>query len=123
MKGDFSILHLNNEIEAQAEELRQANEEVNSINENLEKIIQKRTEVIRNQNTRLREFAFMNAHKIRGPVASILGIMNLLADTRNAHLNHDLLQHLDICTRNLDQVIREVTRQLENGDEISDEIS
>ena len=122
-KNEKRLLDLNNEIEAQAEELRQANEEVNSINDNLEKIIQRRTEVIQNQNNRLREFAFMNAHKIRGPVASMLGIMILLKDSRNTHLTEELLQHLYTCTRNLDEVIHEVTRQLENKGEIMDDIS
>ncbi len=115
-KNERKLLSLNNEIEVKAKELLQANEEILVINENLEKLIVSRTETIQNQNNRLREFAFMNAHSIRGPVASILGIVNLLVDERNERISKDLLQHLRTSALNLDEVIGEVTRQLEKDD-------
>lgn len=122
-RNERRLIELNNEIEAQAEELMQANEEIHSINENLEKLIIERTTVIRNQNMRLRQFSFMNAHKVRGPVATILGLINLLSDTRNENISKDLLKHLLTSSQNLDQVIHEVGRQLEEDGVIPGEES
>lgn len=119
-RDERKLIALNHEIEAQSEELRQAIEEVHAVNENLEQLIVRRTEVIRSQNDRLRQFAFMNAHKIRGPVASILGLINLLTDTRNENISYDLLQHLHTSAQKLDEVIHDVSRELENNEELSD---
>ncbi|MBX2962049.1 MAG: tetratricopeptide repeat-containing sensor histidine kinase [Cyclobacteriaceae bacterium] len=119
-RNERELIVLNHEIEAQSEELRQANEEVHSINENLERHIAKRTAVIQNQNDKLRQFAFMNAHEIRGPVASILGLINLLTDTRNESMSRDLIQHLQTSAKKLDEVIHDVNRQLEEDDQIVD---
>jgi tetratricopeptide (TPR) repeat protein len=119
-KNEQKLLGLYNEIEYKAQALQQANNEIIAINNNLEKLIVKRTETIQIQNERLREFAFMNAHRIRGPVASILGIVNLLVDSRNERLTQDLIQHLQTSASNLDTIINEVTRQLEEDIQIKD---
>jgi len=115
-RSEQKLLALNSEIEHKAGELREANAEIMTINDNLEKLIEERTEVIKNQNNRLREFAFMNSHKLRGPVASILGIVNLLKDHRNDYMTQELIQHLGDCITDLDRVIHDVNRQLEQDD-------
>lgn len=61
----------NEEIQTQAEEIA-------VINENLEALVRKRTEELEKKNKALEEYAFINAHKLRGPVASILGLIHLL---------------------------------------------
>jgi tetratricopeptide (TPR) repeat protein len=114
-KNERKLVALNNEIEAQAEELRQANEEINAINENLEEILAKRTKVIIEQNERLKQFAFVNAHKIRGPVATILGLINIIEITNDDKTKEELLKHLHTSSLKLDMVIREVSKQLDNG--------
>lgn len=118
-KNERKLIALNNEIEAQSEELKQANEEIHAINENLEEILAKRTQVIVEQNERLKQFAFVNAHKIRGPVATILGLINLIESSDNEGTRKELLKHLHTSSIKLDAVIREVSKQLEteNTDE------
>lgn len=118
-KNEQKLLALNNEIESKAKALQLANAEIRAINENMEKLIAVRTETIQQQNKRLREFAFMVAHQIRGPVASILGIVNLLVDKRNETFSKDLIQHLHTSANNLDEVINEANRQLEGESEQS----
>jgi signal transduction histidine kinase len=119
-RNERMLIDLNHEIEAQSEELRQANEEILAINDNLEKLVAERTEVIRNQNERLRQFAFMNAHKIRGPVASILGIVNLIADGRNEKISQELVTHLHTSATKLDKIIHEVSQQLDADESEAD---
>lgn len=66
-------------------------------------------EQIKIQNEKLRDIAWIQSHKVRGPVSSILGLIQLVnhanpADPDNAHI----LQMLTKATNDLDNVIREV---------------
>jgi tetratricopeptide (TPR) repeat protein len=112
-KNERKLILLNQEIEAQSEELKQANEEIQAINENLEEILEKRTTLIREQNERLKQFAFVNAHKIRGPVATMLGLINLISITSDETTKDELLKHLHTSSLKLDAVIKEVSKQLD----------
>ncbi|HEY0743449.1 MAG TPA: tetratricopeptide repeat protein [Chryseosolibacter sp.] len=99
-------------IEMQAVALLKLNEELQQLNKNLEERISERTSQLTIQNQRLTEYTFINAHKLRAPVASILGLINLVhqvpPDEREAILNH-----LKTCGDQLDSIIREVSRNLE----------
>ena len=66
---------------ARNEEIISKGEEIRVINENLEKIVLERTKELEKKNKALEEYAFINAHKLRRPVASILGLVNLLNKT------------------------------------------
>ncbi len=68
---------LNAVIVEQAEELKQKNAAIISINENLEKLITERTHKLKLQNEILKQYTFLNAHKVRGPLARILGLAGL----------------------------------------------
>jgi len=63
------------EILSQSEELSEANEEIRRINESLEQEVLHRSERIRRQNETLIEYAYFNAHTVRGPLARILGLL------------------------------------------------
>jgi len=61
------------------------------------------------QNERLMEIALINAHEIRRPVASILGLMQLFnQDTARSETDKELLAHLEAATRELDEVIKRI---------------
>jgi tetratricopeptide (TPR) repeat protein len=101
-------------IELQATALLKLNEQLQELNKNLEGRIEERTSQLTIQNQRLAEFTFINAHKLRAPVASILGLINLLyhggEDERQT-----ILSHLRTCSEELDETIREVSKNLENA--------
>jgi hypothetical protein len=65
------------EIKAQNEELVQSQGRVNEINLHLEDLVLKKTKNIRQQHERLLKYAFANAHHVRGPVARLLGLIQL----------------------------------------------
>jgi PAS domain S-box-containing protein len=66
------------------------------------------------QNNGLEEFSYVTSHKIRAPVANILGIVNLLnKDTINDDHNKILLDYLEVATHTLDQTIRDLTSIME----------
>ncbi|MBI1768408.1 MAG: tetratricopeptide repeat protein, partial [Bacteroidetes bacterium] len=86
------LIALNEEIVAQREEvmaqrdsLMEKNQEIElvnrkmaQVNENLERLVQKRTRVLEEQNKKLSDYAFFNAHNLRAPLARVMGLVNLL---------------------------------------------
>lgn len=113
---------LNEELISQQEELSFKNQEIEKmnarvmeLNSNLEKIVEKRTEQLEKQNLQLTEYAFFNAHQLRAPVASILGLLEVLAKETSESEKIVLMKHLHTATENLDQVILSVSAKLEEG--------
>ncbi len=85
-------------------------------NENLEMLVKERTKQLESKNKALEEYAFINAHELRAPVASILGLINLM---RTMELNEDekvYLEHLQRSADKLDDVVNSITRAIEKGD-------
>jgi ligand-binding sensor domain-containing protein len=104
------------EIQAQNEEILAQAEEINGINENLEMLVLERTRELEKKNRALEEYAFINAHKLRSPVASILGLINLL---NKAALNDEskvINDHLQRAADELDDIVRTITKALERGE-------
>lgn len=117
-----NILHDKNEeintqklaIEMQATALVKLNEELQELNKNLEARIQERTSQLILQNQKLTEYTFINAHKLRAPVSSILGLINLMEHT--ASDDHEAIrEHLKTCSEQLDLITRQISRSLESG--------
>jgi PAS domain S-box-containing protein len=64
---------------------------------------------ITHQNEQLMEIALINAHEIRRPVATILGLMQLInKSTIRNETDKELLTHLEAATKELDEVIRRI---------------
>jgi tetratricopeptide (TPR) repeat protein len=108
------ILFQKEAIEMQAGALLKLNEELQEFNRGLEARISERTSQLTVQNQRLAEFTFINAHKLRAPVASILGLINLLQQS-DTHERDLILTHLRTCGEQLDGIIHEVSRNLEDA--------
>lgn len=100
-------------IEIQAQALLTLNKELQELNKNLEARIQERTEQLIIQNQKITEYTFINAHKLRAPVASILGLINLLSHVKPEE-KEPILMHLKTCGEQLDMIIREVSKNLES---------
>jgi PAS domain-containing protein len=61
------------------------------------------------QNEQLMEIAQINAHEIRRPVATILGLMQFInQNTDRNEADKELLAHLESATKELDEVIRRI---------------
>ncbi|MGC3943946.1 MAG: tetratricopeptide repeat protein [Chryseolinea sp.] len=101
-------------IERQATDLKQLNDRLQDLNKSLEERIDERTQQLRLQNQRLADYTFVNAHKLRAPVASILGLISLLeqADQRE---QEEILRHLKTCSVRLDDTIHKIGRDLEGA--------
>ncbi len=104
------------EIQAQNEEIMAQAEEIKGINENLEMLVKQRTAELEKKNKALEEYAFINAHKLRSPVASVLGLINLISRT---HLDEEarvITKHLQQAADELDEVVRSITKAIERGE-------
>jgi tetratricopeptide (TPR) repeat protein len=99
-------------IEIQARALIQLNKDLKELNRNLEARIDHRTQQLIVQNQKITEYTFINAHKLRAPVASILGLINLI-DQVSPEEREAIIIHLKTCGEQLDSIIHEVSRNLE----------
>ncbi|NMM50212.1 tetratricopeptide repeat protein [Marinigracilibium pacificum] len=97
----------NNLIQKQAKEL-------NSLNQNLENRVSERTQELELKNEQLKEYAFINSHKLRAPVATILGLIQLLENNMiNAFEEKEYNCRLKKALKELDKVIKQITITLE----------
>lgn len=104
------------EIQAQNEEIMAQAEEIKGINENLEMLVHQRTAELERKNKALEEYAFINAHKLRSPLASILGLINLISKTNLDDEAKLINQHLRHRANELDDIIRSITEAIERGE-------
>ncbi len=104
------------EIQAQNEEIMAQAEEIKGINENLEMLVNQRTQELEKKNRALEEYAFINAHKLRSPLASILGLINLILKTRLDDEGRVIGKHLQHAANELDGIVRSITKAIERGE-------
>jgi tetratricopeptide (TPR) repeat protein len=103
-----------NAIESQAEALLILNDELQDLNKSLAGRIDERTRQISHQDKKLAEYTFTNAHKLRAPVASILGLINLFQVAAPAE-QRVILNYLKTCGEQLDNTICAINQNLEDS--------
>jgi signal transduction histidine kinase len=64
------------------------------------------------QNTQLREIAQLSSHELRGPVASILGLVSLFdKNNQDRALNNQIIENLKTSAGDLDKVIHQIVKK------------
>ncbi|HMJ68813.1 MAG TPA: hypothetical protein VK508_07960 [Cyclobacteriaceae bacterium] len=107
----------NEELSASEEELVASSEELRQINDNLNMLVENRTQVIIDQNKKLVNYAFTSAHKVRSPLARILGLVNLIShEISLTEKGKELNNHLHISANELDDMLRDARRNLDESD-------
>lgn len=91
-------------------------DEIKSIKDNLELSIQARMEELENENKTLEDSAFFTAHKLRAPLASILGLVYLLQKTERSQEERLALERLNETLQNLDKILHHAIRIIETAD-------
>ena len=67
---------------------------------------------IQEQNNKLTEIAWIQSHKVRGPVASILGLAELFNYNPNEYeYNYEIIDRIKQATNDLDTIIREIVKK------------
>ncbi|AHM59969.1 hypothetical protein D770_08530 [Flammeovirgaceae bacterium 311] len=113
-KNHDSLQHMHAAIQAQAKELEEAYEKIRQHNIQLEGSIEERTRQLNQQNRQLIQYAFFNAHKVRGPLARILGLVNLLPKAAHQTEFQFILDRLNESANELDKVVHEINLILES---------
>ncbi|MEP2771513.1 MAG: hypothetical protein ABJH05_05160 [Fulvivirga sp.] len=105
------------------QELISSKRQLTELNNKLELKVQERTEeiVVSNQhlkakNKQLADFAFFNSHKLRAPVANILGLINLLEQGSITRSDRDLIiDKVKQSSNVLENVVSEINLLLEKN--------
>lgn len=101
------------EIEAQNEELIQIQENMVDLNQKLEKKVLERTQNLEEKNKKLTQYSYNMAHHLRGPIARLLGLMNLRRMENN--VDHDFFyDKIEEQTLEIDDVVKKISTELED---------
>ena len=112
---EILVLDRTKDLEAQNEEIIQQQEQIEQINASLEQTIKERTKQLEIQHMKLLDYAYFNAHKVRGPLARILGLTYLL-QKKPDDSPFEVIELIEVSARELDGVIREVNQSLTNDE-------
>ena len=100
------------EIIEKSEELLALNDSLKNVNTNLEAMVRDRTHELEIKNKKLEEYTFFNAHKLRAPVATIFGLIQLF-DYKNILEGEKIMVGLKKTAVDLDVAIRDIRKKLE----------
>lgn len=89
--------------------------EIESLNNHLERIVEQRTIKLNERNRQLEQYAFLNAHRLRSPVAAILGLCNLLKISNSESEWKEVLPRLDSSVHELDKIVFEIQRMVDEN--------
>jgi hypothetical protein len=108
----------NEELRASEEELIASQEELTQINDNLNGLMQERTQTIIKQNQKFVHHAFINAHKVRSPLARIQGLVNLMKFEQSdlSENGKEICRLLEKSSDELESVLREVRINLDGAE-------
>ena len=112
--ANVELISKANEIEAQNEELVQSHETLNDLNRNLERMVMERTEKVHAQNQMLLKYTYTNAHHLRGPVARLLGLINIHKLDPNPDYSFFMSKMEDQATE-IDSVVKQINAELESS--------
>jgi|GEM_PF-1314425 len=94
-------------LHGQNVELATRQEETRAINENLESMVEERALQIENKNKSLAEYAFINAHMLRGPLCRIIGLISLMESEPDRYPAQQLAQ-LKSIAQEIDLRVKEI---------------
>ena len=92
-------------------DLLKLNRTLEELNDELEEKVVQRTHEVIEKNSKLTNYAFYNAHKLRGPLARLLGLINLfkLEYIRPGELPA-VISKLDEAAQELDAIVKEINK-------------
>lgn len=96
------------ELEKQSKKTGLLNQELTLLNKNLDARAQEIAREIDIKNKKMNKYAFMNAHKLRAPIASILGLINLFGKNINTEDEETMIRMLKESASKLDKVVYEI---------------
>jgi len=118
---NHELIEQRNEIKTLNEELSATNEELLTMNESLDVSVKSRTKELEQQNEQLTEYAFINSHLLRAPLARILGLSYLISKNKDGPNDPKIIEALLQSTDELDAITRRISELLYVGSNFSRE--
>jgi signal transduction histidine kinase len=113
------------EIQSQADKLFESNKSISDLNRNLEKIVAEKTVELRSANdelvkynNELLQFSYTVSHNLRGPVARILGLSEIMLNETELAQGKHWTGLISKTSRELDLVIKDLAKILELRNEL-----
>lgn len=94
-------------------ELSHRNRKTQNTNQILEKKVQKRTFELEERNRQLTEYAFINSHILRAPVARVAGLLNLVELLSEEEFRNTILPKLKVTVKELDDITSQINSAIE----------
>ncbi|MEO7990093.1 MAG: hypothetical protein ABI663_11155 [Chryseolinea sp.] len=104
------------EIEMKQEELTTLNNELAYVNKNLDNLVKEKTYELVIKNKKLIDYSFLNAHSLRGPLARIMGLVNLIRLQETPPESVKLINMLDASSKELDEVVHKISKIVESDE-------
>jgi hypothetical protein len=101
-----------NERRMEQDLLQAKQREITEINASLERKVKERTMLLNERNKQLTDFAFTNAHHIRGPICRLLGLHNLLIVTNDTEEIRQIANYINLSVDELDEITRKTSAHL-----------
>ncbi len=111
-----SQLKNHHQLKEQKDEIEAQSDEIKSINDNLELTVSQRAKELEMENLTLEKQAFFTAHKLRAPLASVLGLVQLLERVNLRDETKTLITQLKKSSTNLDSVMRRAMNVIEKAE-------
>jgi len=110
----------NQEIHAKSKELADTNKRIGDLNQNLERIVEEKTHELRTTNeqlvkynSELLQFSYTVSHNLRGPVARLLGLMDLAQAEQDLEKTRQWINLMNNTAKDLDLIISDLSKLLD----------
>jgi signal transduction histidine kinase len=113
-KVNHQLAEKTHEIEAQNDQLIKSHDMVNALNQSLEQTVEERTNRIVLQNEQLLKYAYVNAHHVRGPIARLLGLLQLSRIDNTVDLPF-IFEKIEHEANEIDTIIKRINVELEKN--------
>lgn len=98
---------LNKSLAEQTAQIEQTNSEIQTIRDGLQEKVIERTKKLEEENKKLLEYSFINAHLVRAPMANIIGIAELNSNDPNFEKIREGILEMDEVVRKIADVLKE----------------
>ncbi len=109
-KQKTALLSANKRVEEQTEELSNKNQELEFlINEKTRNLVESNNELVQ-YNNELRQFSYTISHNLRAPVASLIGLTNIIDGKNLSDDNLVIIDHIRDSANKLDNVFKDLNK-------------
>lgn len=114
--AEEQIIRQQQEIKYKNDILLAQQREIQLVNDHLEERVKERTNSLEQQNKHLAEYAFINSHLLRGPLARVMGLINIMEKESGDNYELQLIcKHLKTSAFELDDIVTKINTNLNSG--------